>query len=186
MEKDQNANINDEQNQTLENEVQNQQEEISEVNPAKDYEAEISALKDQLLRSAAESDNIRKRYEKQIDDAAKYAVSSFVKDLTNAIENLYRISENIDQNEISSNNSLKIVADGVSMTIREVTGVFERNGVKRINPIVGEEFDHNIHQAVSYIESAEHKAGSIVQVLQSGYLLKDRLLNPAIVAVVKE
>jgi molecular chaperone GrpE len=189
MEKEQNAN-----NNTNNNDEKTLDEVISELNNNNiteeavkvDLEAAIAVLKDQLLRSAAELDNVRKRSEKQVEEASKYAISGFIKDLVSVTENLYRILENINQEEVLENKSLKTVADGLDLTLRELTTVCERSGVKRIKPAIGDEFDHNIHQAVSYVDSAENKAGSVIQVMQAGYMIKDRLINPAIVAVVKD
>jgi molecular chaperone GrpE len=186
MEKEQNANNNNDE-KTLEEVISEANEtNLSEETAKIDFEAEITLLKDQLLRSVAEVDNVRKRSEKQVEEASKYAIASFIKDLVSVTENLYRILENINQEELAGNASLKTVTDGLDLTLRELTTVCERNGVKRIKPAIGDEFDHNIHQAVAYVDSAENKAGSVIQVMQAGYMIKDRLINPAIVAVVKD
>ncbi len=174
MENEQNANDNEVSTQILESAEQNPQQE------------EIASLNDKLLRAAAEFENFRKRSDKQLEEAAKYAISSIVKDVTNVAENFYRIMDNLDRSELENNKSLKVLVDGVDLTTKELTNMFERYGIKRINPALGEAFDHNLHQAVMHAESQEYPAGSIMQIMQAGYMMKDRLINPAMVGVVKE
>jgi molecular chaperone GrpE len=178
MEKEQNANDNESVTQILES---------AENEPALEpHQEEIAALNDKLLRAAAEFENFRKRSEKQVEEAAKYAISSLVKDFTSVAENFYRIMDNVDRNELESNKSLKILVDGVDLTTKELTNMFERYGIKRINPSLGEAFDHNVHQAVMHAESQAYPAGTVMQILQAGYTMKDRLINPAMVGVVKD
>jgi molecular chaperone GrpE len=174
MENEQNANDNEVSTQILESAEQNPQQE------------EIASLNDKLLRAAAEFENFRKRSDKQLEEAAKYAISSIVKDVTSVAENFYRIMDNLDRSELENNKSLKVLVDGVDLTTKELTNMFERYGIKRINPALGEVFDHNLHQAVMHAESQEYPAGSIMQIMQAGYMMKDRLINPAMVGVVKE
>jgi molecular chaperone GrpE len=188
MEKDQNAIDKNDQaevviDQNLNDEIQFVEE---SAETERDYENEINVLKDQLLRTIADSENTRKRSEKQAEDAAKYAVSSFAKDLISVMENLCRTTDSISKTDIQSNPALKTLSEGVEMTKRELTNVFERNGIKRIQPIAGDPFDHNLHQAVMHIADNNFKPGTVVQILQAGYLLRDRLLTPAMVGVAKE
>lgn len=184
MKKEQNANNNEEilENNAIELDEDNINKEVIK----RDFEEEINVLKDQLLRSVAEVENLRKRSEKQIEEASRYAISGFMKDLVGVTENLYRILENVDQKELSQNILLKTVIDGLDLTLRELTTLFERNAIMRIKPAIGDEFNHNVHQAVSYVSSENNKAGSIIQIMQAGYMIKDRLINPAIVSVVKD
>jgi molecular chaperone GrpE len=191
MEKEQNAIDNEEvvkeptEQLEIVNEV-NEEGSLESADPSIDYQKQIVELKDQLIRTVAESENIRKRAEKQAEETAKYALTSFAKDLISVMENLSRTSENITKEEIQTDPLLKTLSEGVEMTKRELINVFERNGIKRIQPIIGDEFDHNIHQAVAQIEDSKAKPGTIVQIMQAGYLLRDRLLTPAIVGVAKE
>jgi molecular chaperone GrpE len=181
MEKEQNANDNAEMAEILEFPQDLNLEEKS-LSPEQE---EIASLNERLLRQAAEFDNFRKRSEKQVEEAAKYAISGLVKDFTNVAENFYRIMTNIDRQEIENSKALKIVSDGLDLTTRELNNMFERYGIKRINPAIGEEFDHNLHQAVMHVDSEEHQPNTIIQILQAGYMIKDRLINPAMVGVVK-
>lgn len=151
-----------------------------------DNAAEIFQLKDQLLRALAETENVRRRAEKQVEDAGKYAVTNFARDLISVLENLYRASESITPDAIEETPLLKNISEGVEMTKRELLTVFERQGIKRIDPVLGEAFDPHLHQAVAKIPSPDNPSGSIAHVMQAGYIIKDRLLRPAMVAVAKE
>ena len=146
---------------------------------------EILEFRDKLLRSAAEIENIRKRGEKQIEEASKYSVTSFAKALLNVFDNLYRTSDSIGKEKNFDKNIIKIVAEGIDLTKKEFEKTFEKFDIKRINPELGSDFDHNFHQAVVHIDSEQYKSGTIANVLQAGYVLHDRLLRPAMVAVAK-
>lgn len=148
------------------------------------YEEEIAKLKDQVLRSAAEVENIRKRAERDVADARKFAVTSFARDLLSVGENLQMALDNISDEARKEDENLNNLAKGVEMTAQELLRVFENYGITRINP-KGERFDHNFHQAVAQIEDENHEPGTVVQVLQAGYVIKDRLLRPAMVTVSK-
>ena len=143
---------------------------------------EIAALKDSYLRAMAETENVRNRAKRDIEDANKYATTKFARDMVNVLENLARASSSISEEARASNEVIKQVGIGVDMTIQELNGIFERNGIKRIDP-KGEKFDHNFQQAVAQIESKDVEAGTVLQVLQAGYVLHDRLLKPAMVTV---
>jgi len=144
---------------------------------------ENAKLKDQLLRSLADAENARKRAGKDIDDAGKYAIVSFARDLINVLENLVRAEQNIPA-EAVENAQFKNFIDGIAMTKKELLTAFERHGIKRLDPI-GEKFDHNFHQAVTEVES-DQQPGTIASVMQAGYTIRERLLRPAMVAVVKK
>jgi molecular chaperone GrpE len=150
-----------------------------------DFEAEMVQLKDQLLRALAEAENLRRLKDKQIEDTSKYAVSGFARSLINVMENLERTTDNIPKDQLEGNSILKAISEGVEMTKRELASVFERNGIKRVSPQPGEQFDHNYHQAVVHIPSNEYAPGSVVQVMQAGFIIHDRLLRPAMVGVAK-
>lgn len=145
---------------------------------------EITALKDQLLRTMAEAENTRKRAQREVEDAGKYAVTSFARDLINVLENLHRAEDSIPKDQIESNALLNNIFQGVEMTKRELLGIFERHGIKRVDP-KGEKFDHNLHQAMVQIPDDSCPPDTVVQVLQAGYVIKDRLLRPALVGVSK-
>jgi molecular chaperone GrpE len=146
-------------------------------------EAELAEQKDRLLRALAETENTRRRAQREREDAAKYAVSSFAKDLLSAADNLRRALESLPEEKAHYELTRNLLA-GVAATERELLAVFDRHGIRRIDP-KGERFDHNFHQAIYETERAEEPAGTIVEVLQPGYLLHDRLLRPAMVGVAK-
>jgi molecular chaperone GrpE len=153
-------------------------------------EARIAALetalaeqKDQLLRALAETENVRRRAQREREDASKYAVTGFAKDLLSAADNLRRALDSLPEAEVKDERTRSLLA-GVAATERELLGVFERHGIRRIDP-KGERFDHNFHQAIFEVERMDQPAGTVVEVLQPGYVLQDRLLRPAMVGVAK-
>jgi molecular chaperone GrpE len=145
-------------------------------------DAEIAALKDQSLRALAEVENIRRRAERETADTAKYAVSKFAGDLVSVLENLMRATSSITDAQKETSPLFKNLAIGVEMTMQELLASFEKYGIRRIDPI-GQKFDHQLHQAVTQIENSEAEAGTVVQVMQAGYIIHDRLLRPAMVGV---
>jgi molecular chaperone GrpE len=146
-------------------------------------EAELADSKDRLLRALAETENVRRRLQRERDDAQKYAVGTFAKDLLSVVDNLHRALEAMPEAEVQDQRS-RSLRDGVAATERELMAAFERHGLKRIDP-KGERFDHNFHQAIFEAERPDVPAGTVVEVLQAGYLLHDRLLRPAMVGVAK-
>jgi molecular chaperone GrpE len=146
-------------------------------------ETELAETKDRLLRALAETENVRRRLQRERDDAGKYAVGGFAKDLLSAVDNLRRALEAMPEAEIKDTRTQGL-REGVAATERELLGAFERHGLKRIDP-KGERFDHNFHQAIFEAERPDLPAGTIVEVLQPGYLLHERLLRPAMVGVAK-
>lgn len=148
-------------------------------------EEEAAKLKDQLIRAVAETENIRKRSERDLADLRKYAVTGFARDLVNVVEHLQMALQNIPENARKEDEKLSNLAQGVEMTYNELLRVFEGHGIMRVDP-KGEKFNHNHHQAVAQIDSADVEPGHVVQVLQAGYIIHDRLLRPAMVTVAKE
>ncbi len=146
--------------------------------------AENVELKDRLLRALAETENVRRRAQREREDGQKYAVANFAKDLLSAADNLRRALESLPESEVRDEKTRSLLA-GVAATERELLGVFERNGMRRIDP-KGERFDHNFHQAIFETGNSGKPAGTIVEVLQPGYVLHDRLLRPAMVGVAKD
>jgi len=143
---------------------------------------ELAAMKDQALRALAEAENTRRRAERELGDMSKYAVTGFARDLVSVIENLQRAVESIPADLKKEQPAVGNLAVGVEMTLKELLGVFERQGIKRIDPM-GQKFDHNFHQAVAQIDTPDAEPGTVVQVLQAGYVIHDRLLRPAMVGV---
>src|SRR6266478_10037860 len=147
-------------------------------------EAELAEQKDRLLRALAETENVRRRGQREREDAAKYAVAGFAKELLSVADNLRRALDSLPAEEARDPRT-KSLLEGVEATERELLGVFERNGVRRIDPN-GERFDHNFHQAIFEAERPGKFAGTVIEVLQPGYVLHDRLLRPAMVGIAKE
>jgi molecular chaperone GrpE len=147
-------------------------------------EAELAEQKDRLLRALAEVENTRRRAQREREDAAKYAISGFAKDLLATADNLRRALDSLPEREIADDKTRSLLA-GVAATERELLSAFERQGLRRIDP-KGERFDHNFHQAIFETERSDQPTGTIIEVLQPGYVLHDRLLRPAMVGVAKQ
>jgi molecular chaperone GrpE len=153
---------------------------VSEGSKIEELESQIHALKDAVLRGAADLENSRKRAEKELQDVGKYAISAFAKDMVNVMENLERTIAAIPDEQKDSP-----LFKGVQLTHKELAIALERRDIKQINPQKGEKFDHNIHQAMSQIAEPGVDAGCIVQTMQTGYIIHERLLRPAMVIVSK-
>lgn len=150
-----------------------------------ELEAEVARLKDQLLRSLAETENLRKRHAREREDVQKFAVQQFAKDIVSAADNLRRALAAAPADKAGLPDSVKGLVDGVAMVEREMISIFERHGLKRIEPL-GERFDPAFHQPMFEMDASEqHQPGTVGQVLQAGYVLHGRCLRPALVAVVK-
>jgi molecular chaperone GrpE len=147
-------------------------------------EAEVAQLKDQLLRTLAEAENTRRRARKEVEDTAKYAIANLAKDLLSAPDNLRRALDNIPAEGRKNDELLDRLATGVEMVERELHAILERNGIKKIEPL-GQPFDHNFHQALFEVPTADQPPGTVVQLLAPGYIIHDRLLRPAMVGVAK-
>ena len=148
-------------------------------------QAQIEALKDKLLRALAETENVRKRADREREEVAKYGITSLARDIVGIADNLRRALESVPAESKESDARIKSLREGVALTQQEFEAVLARHGIERIEPL-GELFDHNFHQAMFEIEDKEHSAGTVVQVLQEGYRIHDRLLRPAMVGVAKK
>jgi molecular chaperone GrpE len=146
-------------------------------------EKERDALKDNLLRALAETDNVRKRANRQIEDARLYAVEKFARDLLNVSDNLSRAMDSVPAGSRGlMTDSVKTALEGVELTQKELVAVLARHGVTAIDASPGAAFDPALHQAVTQVPS-EHPAGSVAQLFQSGWRIGDRTLRAAMVAV---
>ena len=177
---------NNEMNEENENEEADfpdvEENEAEEVTPLSVAEDEINDLRDQLLRAVAETQNVRRRAEKEKTDAANYSVTKFARDMLAVSDNFSRALEALPEGtEIPDD--VKPFIEGVELTDRELQNIFERHGIKKIDP-KGDKFDHNLHQAM-FEAPTEDPDGTIIQVMQVGYQIKDRLLRPAMVGVSK-
>ena len=130
---------------------------------------EAAQLKDQLLRALAEAENVRRRAQREREDAAKYAITNFARDVLQVSDNLHRALEAIPAAALAADEALKNLHEGVSATERQLDAALERQQVKRIWPM-GEKFDANLHQAMFEVQTAEQAPGTVVQVMQAGYL----------------
>ncbi|PQA72007.1 nucleotide exchange factor GrpE [Brucella oryzae] len=147
-------------------------------------EADNGELKDQLLRAAAEMENLRKRTQRDVQDARAYAVTNFARDMLSVSDNLRRALEAIPTDALATDASLKSLADGVEMTERAMLLALERHGVKKLEP-EGQKFDPNFHQAMFEVPNPDLPNNTVVQVVQDGYAIGDRVLRPAMVGVSK-
>ncbi|MFZ5609429.1 MAG: nucleotide exchange factor GrpE [Pseudomonadota bacterium] len=149
----------------------------------KAVEAEVAGLKDRLLRAVAETENVRRRAERERADATTYAITGFARDLLNVADNLRRALEAVSEAQRADEGFATVLA-GVEMTERELLASFDKHGIRKIVP-KDEKFDHNFHQAMFEVETSAVAPGTVVEVMQPGYVLKDRLLRPAMVGVAK-
>ncbi len=146
-------------------------------------EAALATTRDKLLRALAEGENLRKRAQREREEAGKYAASSFAKDMLDVADNLHRALASAPAESEWDELTRNLLA-GVAATERELQAALERHGIRRVDPM-GERFDHNYHQAMFEVDDTGQASGTIVQVLQPGYVIHDRLLRPALVAIAK-
>lgn len=157
-------------------------EELQEDPAINILKEEVADLNDRLLRSTAEAENMRKRYEKQILDTKNYAVNDFAKDLLSVADNLSRALE-YKPEEMSQ--EVKNILQGVEMTRQEMRNIFSKYKMTEITPSIGEKFDYNLHYAVTQVPDSSHPEGTILELVQVGYMIGQRLLRPATVTVTK-
>ena len=146
--------------------------------------AERDELRDQLLRTLADNENLRRRSERELTAAKKYGAMGFARDLMASVDNLDKAIDLIPENKDELDETVKNILIGVEMTGREIASVLERHNISKISPD-GEKFDYNLHQAMFEVPSDDVEPGIVMQVVQSGYQLHDRLLRPAMVGVSK-
>lgn len=147
--------------------------------------AQISDLKDQLLRTMAESENIRKRTLKEVEQAKKYSHISFVRDLVSSVDNLKRALDSVPDDKNDLPEPIKNLILGLEIVEKEIVTTLERHNIKQISPL-GEKFDYNLHQAMFEVPTNNSEPGVVVEVSQNGYLLYERLVRPAMVGISKK
>ncbi|MEQ1888032.1 MAG: nucleotide exchange factor GrpE [Alphaproteobacteria bacterium] len=145
--------------------------------------AEVADLRDQLLRSVAEGENVRRRAAREKLDASKFAIASLARDLLAVPDTLDRAIDSVGE-DVRAQEGVVNLIEGMELTQRQLLGIFERHGIKPIHPM-GEKFDPNFHQAMFEAPGTGQPDGTIVQILQMGYVIGDRLLRPAMVGVAK-
>ena len=153
--------------------------------PSTSLDRELAEAKDRLLRALADMDNMRKRTEREVADARVYGISNFARDILGVADNMHRAMQALDDElRAKADEATKALLEGVELTERELMNVLEKHGVTRVEPL-GQKFDPNRHQAMYEIEDASVPSGSVIQVMQAGYLIGERVLRPALVAVSK-
>lgn len=146
---------------------------------------ENSELNDRLLRLAADMENLRKRTARDVHDARAFAISAFARDMLGVADNLRRALDAIPAEALQDGDpGLKSLAEGVDLTARDMLSALERHGVRKLEP-KGGRFDPNFHQAMFEVENPEVPANTVVEVIQDGYVISDRVLRPAMVGVSK-
>ncbi len=187
-------NMNDTTNKQSEikDEVCEQDNNSTECDATNNLKNELSALQaknkelnDKVLLAYADNDNLRRRMEREVKEAKEYSISNFAHDMVEVLENLYRAKESTSKELLDNNPVMQNIYQGIEMTLNSLITSLSKNGVERLFPM-GSEFDHNYHQMISQIEAADGvNSGTIVQVLQAGYIVHKRLLRPALVIVAK-
>ena len=160
---------------------QNNEEDLD--NDENHSQDEIKDLKDQLLRSLAENENLRKRTAKEIEQIKKYGHISLLRDFLNVVDNMERAVKS-STSENQSETGVKNLIDGIEIVLKEMKSLLDKNQIKKIEPL-HERFDYNFHQAMFETPSSDYEEGLIIEVIQPGYLLHDRLIRPAMVGVSK-
>jgi molecular chaperone GrpE len=155
------------------------------ADPVAEATREAAQYKDKLLRTLAEMENLRKRTEREVLDARAYGIAGFARDVLAVADNMHRALEAIgpDLRE-GADPKVKALIEGVELTERELMKILERNGVRKFSP-QGEKFDPNFHQAMYEVPTSDQPPGHVAQVIQAGYMLGERVLRPALVAVSK-
>src|SRR5918994_7696501 len=156
-----------------------------EPDPVAVLEAEKTDLKDKLLRILADMENLRRRTEREVADARAYAVTNFARDMLNVADNIRRGVESVPaEARAEADGALKALIEGIELTERDLLKTLERHGVRRLDP-QGQKFDPNLHQAMFEVPNPDVPNGTVVQVVQTGYVIGDRVLRPALVGVAK-
>ena len=156
------------------------EEPAAEPDPA----IEIAALNDKLLRALADGENLRRRAQRDREDMSKYAISGFAREMLAVADNLRRALDSLPEGAADDDTSWKGFVEGVELTERELQSVMARHGIEKLDP-AGEKFNHDYHEALFEVPTGDAPPGTIVQVVEVGYVLKDRLLRPARVGVAK-
>jgi len=151
---------------------------------AEQLRAELAEAKDRMVRAVAEAENVRRRADKERQDILKFGSSSLAKEILPVVDNLRRAVEAVSEDQRKDSEEVEGLVTGVEMTERMLLEAFSKNGIQKLVPL-GEKFSHAEHQAISEAPDTGKPAGTVVQVLQPGYKLHDRLLRPAMVIVAK-
>jgi molecular chaperone GrpE len=182
--KNQDIKIDNQENNGTELNVEKNLENNIEDNLENNLEKKIEELNDKLLRSLAENQNLRKIHEKEREDLIKYSSSSFAREILNLADNLERAFGLFKDNPKFKSDEFKDTMLGIELIEKELINSFDKNGIKSFESI-GKKFDPNFHQALNEVES-EQDDGMVINEIQKGYMLNDRLLRPALVSISKK
>jgi molecular chaperone GrpE len=149
----------------------------------KELETQLAQMKNEALRHLADAENTRKRAVKEREDTAKYAIGAFAREVLEVADNLHRALAAVKP-EMLDNAGVKTLFEGVEMTDKQLVSAMERAGIKRIDPL-GTKFDPNLHRVMVEVDAPNEEPGTVVQVMQAGYMIHDRLLREAMVAIAK-
>jgi len=151
----------------------------------KNLQSQVELSNNLIIREKAENENLRKRFRKELEDTHKFAITRFVKDLVEQVENLFRATDNIDINLHEKNNEFKGLYEGVQITKKNLLKVFQNFSIKRIYPL-NQIFNHEFHEAISQVINNEVESNTIINVIQAGYTINGRLIRAATVIVTKQ
>ncbi len=184
MGKKENENIEQEEQKTQDTETEkSNREETQEVSELEQCQQELAEQKDKFLRAHADFENMKKRLEKEKTNALIYANEAFAKDLLTVLDTFENALASIDKVESNSEDAISKIKEGMVLTYEQLLSILKKHGVEEV--VCEGEFNPEHHQAVTQMDSEKHNSGDIVQVLQKGYKLKERLLRPSMVATCK-
>lgn len=149
-------------------------------------QAELDQNKEQMIRALAEAENTRRRAQIDKEDARKFGISGFAKDLLSVADNLRRALESVPEDLVDADVRVQNLVEGIKATEREMLRAFDKNNLKKINPEKGQPFDPNYHEVMFEAPGTGQPAGAIIEVIETGYMLNERLLRPARVGVAKD
>jgi molecular chaperone GrpE len=153
--------------------------------PQPTAEEQLAEAKDRLLRTLADMENLRNRTAREIEDARKYAVTGFARDVLEVADNLGRALASVPKDARETDEAVRNLMLGVEMTQRSLLTALEKHKVRRVAPQKGDRFDPNLHQAMFEVPTDQQAPGTVAEVMQDGYVIADRLLRPALVGVAK-
>ncbi|HLQ89831.1 MAG TPA: nucleotide exchange factor GrpE [Xanthobacteraceae bacterium] len=162
---------------------------VAPPDPLADAVREAAEFKDKLLRTLAEMENLRRRTEREVADARLYGIAGFARDILGVADNMDRalqsLGANLRENADANAPGTKALLEGVELTERELLKVLDKHGIKKFEPAKGEKFDPNFHQAMYEVPDLSLPGGTVAQMVQAGFKISERMLRPALVAVVK-
>ena len=175
---------------TESNEIDSKQDVNKEIQEEKvqdlSVEEKLEDAENRILRTLAETENLRKRYEREKEDLSNYVISNFAKETLSILDNLQRALNSIKTDELKDNDeNISKFVEGIELTEKQIITIFEKFKIEKVESL-DTNFDPNIHQAMFEVESEDKEPGTVVEVVQEGYKIGDRLLRPALVGVSKK